>query len=142
GWFGGPGLAGTGGFFESLGFRPGRTHALLAGLSEFLGGLLLALGLFTPLGAALVIAVMVAAVGSGHLPKGFWDHHRGHEFNLLVIAAATALAFVGPGEYAVQPTDPLGVEHWKLGLAALVLGLVLGGGALMSRRPVAAAHGT
>ena len=34
GWFGGHGLAGTGGYFESLGFRPGRTFALAAGLAE------------------------------------------------------------------------------------------------------------
>ena len=34
GWFGGHGLSGTGGFFESLGFRPGRLFALAAGLGE------------------------------------------------------------------------------------------------------------
>ena len=27
GWFGGHGVEGTGGFFESLGMRPGRRHA-------------------------------------------------------------------------------------------------------------------
>ena len=31
GWFGGYGLAGTGGSFESLGFRPGRFFAAAAG---------------------------------------------------------------------------------------------------------------
>ena len=40
GWFGGYGLAGTGGFFEGLGFRPGRFFAAAAGLAETLGGLL------------------------------------------------------------------------------------------------------
>ena len=35
GWFGGYGLAGTGGFFESLGFRPGRFFAAAAGFTEF-----------------------------------------------------------------------------------------------------------
>jgi len=49
GWFGGYGLKGTGGFLEQLGFIPGRRHALLVGLAEFGGGLLLALGLATPL---------------------------------------------------------------------------------------------
>ena len=39
GWFGGYGLDGTGQFFEALGFRPGRRHALMAGLVEFGGGL-------------------------------------------------------------------------------------------------------
>ena len=59
GWFGGYGLDGTGQFFEALGFRPGRRHALMAGLVEFGGGLLLALGFLTALGALLVASVML-----------------------------------------------------------------------------------
>src|SRR4051794_41795344 len=38
GWFGGHGLEGTGGFFESVGFTPGKRNALLAGLAEGAGG--------------------------------------------------------------------------------------------------------
>jgi putative oxidoreductase len=72
GWFGGYGLAGTGGFFQSLGFRPGKLHAVAAGLAEFSGGLLLALGLLTPLGALLVLAVMLTAMVSVHGSKGFF----------------------------------------------------------------------
>ncbi len=48
GWFGGHGLEGTGGFFHTLGFRPGKQMAAMAGASEALGGLLLALGLRRP----------------------------------------------------------------------------------------------
>src|SRR5262245_10383726 len=101
GWFGGYGIAGTGGFLESLGFRPGKVQAVLAGLSELGGGLLVAAGLVTPLGAALIIGVMVAAIGSVHLAKGFWVSNGGYEYNLLVIATAFALACIGPGEYSV-----------------------------------------
>src|SRR6266568_83059 len=54
GWFGGYGLDGTGQFMETLGFHPGRRHAALAGLTEAGGGVLLALGLLTPLGAVLI----------------------------------------------------------------------------------------
>src|ERR1700730_4125568 len=61
GWFGGPGLDKTGMFFEKLGFVPGRRHALMAGLAEAGGGLLLALGLVTPLAASAVFAVMLVA---------------------------------------------------------------------------------
>ena len=82
GWFGGYGLAGTGGFMESLGFRPGRIHAALAGSAELVGGLLIALGLLTPVGSALVLAVMVVAIGSVHLPKGFFVSDGGAEYNL------------------------------------------------------------
>ena len=52
GWFGGYGIKGTGGWFESMGMKPGALVALLAGLAEFGGGLLLALGLLTPVGAS------------------------------------------------------------------------------------------
>src|SRR5215813_8709872 len=73
GWFGGYGLAGTGRFLEQLGFRPGPRAALMAGLSEAAGGLLLALGAATPLAATLVVGVMLVAVGSVHRPKGFFN---------------------------------------------------------------------
>src|SRR5205085_3208469 len=66
GWFGGYGLAGTGGFFEGLGFRPGSVFAAVAGASEFVGGWLVALGLLGPVGPALILAVMIVAAISVH----------------------------------------------------------------------------
>ncbi len=139
GWFGGYGLAGTGGFMESLGFRPGRVHAALAGSAETMGGLLLALGLLTPVGSALVIAVMVVAIGSVHLPKGFFVSDGGAEYNLVIMAAVAALAFTGPGAYSL---DAVGLElaGWLPGVVAVVVGLVLGGGALAARRPAPVAR--
>ena len=97
GWFGGYGLEGTSGWLESLGFRPGRIQAAIAGWSEFLGGLLLVLGLLTPLGAAAVIGVMIVAIGSVHWEKGFFNSAGGYEFNLLLAVVAAALAFTGAG---------------------------------------------
>ncbi len=44
GWFGGNGLDGTAKYFESLGYRPGRLFATLAGLGEFTSGVLIVLG--------------------------------------------------------------------------------------------------
>ena len=67
GWFGGYGIKGTGQFFEGLGFRPGSMFAAAAGLGEFGGGVLLALGFFTPFGAASVLAAMLVAMVSVHL---------------------------------------------------------------------------
>jgi putative oxidoreductase len=99
-WFGGQGLDGTAGFMESLGYRPGKLHATLAGLGEALGGLLLVLGLFIPLGCAAIIAVMVNAIGSVHAGKGLWVTEGGYEYNLVLIMAALALAFYyGGGEW-------------------------------------------
>jgi hypothetical protein len=84
GLFGGFGLAGTGGYLEGLGYRPGRLFALLAGLAELGGGLLLALGLATPAAGALVVATMVNVyAGQGPLEPSWrlgtpprLRHHR------------------------------------------------------------------
>lgn len=69
GWFGGPGLDAIGAILSMLGFQPGRRHALLAGLVETGGGLLLALGFLTPLAAALVFSVMLVAAVSAHVKQ-------------------------------------------------------------------------
>ena len=141
GWFGGYGIAGTGGFMESLGFRPGKVHATLAGLSELVGGLLIALGLLTPVGAALVLTVMVVAIGSVHLPKGFFVSDGGFEYNLVIMSAVVALAFIGPGAYSLDAVQGIELSGWLAGVLAVVAGFVLGIGALASRRPAPAARG-
>lgn len=58
GWFGGHGLAGTAGYFESLGYRPGRLFALAAGLGELTSGVLFALGMLGPVGPGLLLAAL------------------------------------------------------------------------------------
>lgn len=126
GWFGGYGLSGTGGFLESLGFVPGKRAAFLAGLSETLGGLLLALGLATPLAAAIIVGVMLVAVATVHISKGFWVTSGGYEYNLVLATAALSVAFAGPGAWSV---DALLGQDWAgtaWGVGALALG-VLGG---------------
>src|SRR5215213_7846155 len=72
GSFGGHGLEGTGGFFESLGLRPGRRHATGAGVAELGGGVLLTLGALTPLAAAAISGVTVTAIRKVHLKNGPW----------------------------------------------------------------------
>jgi len=140
GWFGGYGIAGTGGWLEGLGFRPGRVHATLAGTFEFVGGLLIALGLLTPLGSAMVITVMVTAIGSVHLPKGFWVTDGGFEYNLMILASSAALAFTGPGAYSLDAVQGLELSGWVPGVIVVVVGLGLGGGALVTRRPAPVAR--
>jgi putative oxidoreductase len=102
GWFGGYGLDGTGGFFESLGFRPGRRMAGIAGLSEAGGGALLVLGLLTPLGAAMVIGTMIAAAVSVHAPHGLWSTNGGYELPLINALVATGLGFAGAGSASID----------------------------------------
>jgi putative oxidoreductase len=102
GAFGGYGLEGTGKFFETLGFRPGAMFAAMAGLSELVGGLLLALGLFTPAAAAVVVATMCVAMFSVHLKNGFFAANNGIEMPFLFAAAALGVAFTGGGQYSLD----------------------------------------
>ena len=101
GWFGGPGLDVTGQFFETIGFLPGRRHALMAGLAETGGGLLLALGLFTPIGAALICSVMLVAV-TVHMKNGFFAQNGGYEYAVVLGVAALSVAFTGPGSLSAR----------------------------------------
>jgi putative oxidoreductase len=126
GWFGGFGIGGTAGFFDQIGLRPGRLHAWAAAFAETLGGLLLALGLFTPIGAALVIAVMTAAVITVHWEKGLFNTEGGYEFNLTLTAAAFALAGVGPGEWSLD--NVVGIDWTGTGWALIALGAGVVGG--------------
>lgn len=122
GAFGGYGLEGTGGFFASIGFRPGKPMALVAGLTEFVGGILVVLGLATPLAAAAVIGTMIVA-GSVHASKGLWGQNGGYELTLVYGAAAAVLALTGAGAYSV---DALAGLRFSLGVAlgAIALGVV------------------
>src|SRR3954465_5535412 len=134
GAFGGHGIAGTGQFFEALGLRPGERHARVAGLSEFGGGLLLVLGLLTPLGAAAIIGVMTVAVLTVHAPKGWQNTEGGYEYNAVLAAVAFALAAAGPGGWSVDHAAGLNLEGAAWGIAALAAGVLGGIGALLSAR--------
>jgi putative oxidoreductase len=136
GWFGGHGLRGTAGFFESLGFRPGRLFAGMAAGTEVLSGLLLLLGLFTPVAAALMVSVMIVAAGSVHWKGGVFAATNGIEVPLLYGVGALALGLTGAGLFSLDAALGLGAL-WTSRVTLLLLGLgILGGFVnLAARRP-------
>ena len=123
GWFGGQGLAKTGQLFETLGFQPGRSYALLAALAEIGGGVLLASGFVTPLSAAIIFAVMIVAAFSAHIKQGFFIESGGFEYTFVLSVAALTLAFTGPGSLSL---DGIVGRSWSgalWGLGAILAGI-------------------
>lgn len=102
GWFGGYGIKGTGGWFESIGMKPGATVALLAGLAEFIGGILFALGLLTPFAGIMIAGTMVIAIVKVHGPNGLWATQNGYEYNLTLLVVAIGIALTGAGNYSLD----------------------------------------
>jgi putative oxidoreductase len=127
GWFGGGGPQGTAQFFASIGYRRPRLMAVVAGLAELGGGLLLMTGLLTPLAALLIATVMLNAIATVVFPKGFLG---GYEFELTLLTVVVALAATGPGrlslDHAIGWADNIsGIAWGSLVLAsAIVISIV------------------
>lgn len=128
--FGGGKIAGTGRWFASLGMRPGPLHAWLASITEIGAGVLLLLGLLTPLACAGVVGVMLVAFITNHAKNGFFIFRpgEGYEYVLTLLVAATSLALIGPGEWSVDDAaDLLHLSGWT---GLLIVGVAGFGGAL------------
>jgi putative oxidoreductase len=122
GWFGGNGLDATAEGFEQLGLKPGKVHASAAGVAEAGGGALLLVGLQTPLAAAALTGTMLTAIRTVHAKNGPWATQGGYEYNVVLIAAAIALAELGPGPISLEGLrgDERAGAGWAL--AALAAG--------------------
>jgi putative oxidoreductase len=103
GLFGGGGLDGTAQYFETnLGLTPGLLFAGLAGATEFLGGLFLALGFLTRLSALAVVVLMAYAAFAVHLGNGYFWTAGGLEYPLLWGLVALGFVIRGGGAYSVD----------------------------------------
>lgn len=135
--FGPGGIAGTSGWFEAVGLRPGRLHAVLAAVTEIGAGVLMCAGFLFPLPCAAFVGLMLVAALTDHRGKGFFVFKGGWEYVGLVAAIATGLALVGPGRWSLDRGLNLELAGLGWGLAALLVGLIAGGGLLATfRRPV------
>src|SRR5262245_25714874 len=73
GWVGGGGIKGTAGMMENLQLEPAEEWAMLAGSTEFAGGVLTALGALNPIGSIATISSMEMATLKVHWGKPIWN---------------------------------------------------------------------
>jgi putative oxidoreductase len=135
GWFGGGGMDETAQQFDSLGLRPGRRHALAAGVAEAGGGVLLAAGLATPLAAAALSGVMLTAIQKVHWKNGPWVTNGGFEYNAVLITALFGIVESGPGPWSLDAE--LGIEKRGTAWALAALATGAAGAALAIRASTA-----
>ncbi|SDM93308.1 DoxX family protein [Allokutzneria albata] len=135
-WFGGGGLEGTAAFFASTGYAPAYPLAVVAGLTELLGGLLLAVGLLTPLASAALVGVMTNAVAVTLTSVGFWSKDGGAEYPIVVALIAVCVAAIGPGKYSLDRSRPWAAGGTRPALVALVLGVVSAAAVLVFTGPL------
>ena len=125
GWnhaWGGGKLPGTARWFESIGIRPGRVHALFATVTELGAGGLLILGLLTPVAAAGVVGVMLVALVANHAKNGFFIFRpgEGYEYVLMITLVSCAIGALGAGDWSLDHAAGFSVTGWAgLAIAAL-----------------------
>ena len=126
--WGGGGLPGTARWFESIGIRPGRLHAALASGFELAGGVMLILGLLTPLAAATAVGTMAVALVANHWRNGFFIFRpgEGYEYVLMLVIVACAIGALGGGQVSLDRA--LGLADDLEGWAGLAVAVGLGGG--------------
>ncbi len=126
--FGGGRIAGTARWFESLGMHPGVVHAWVASLTEVGAGILLVLGLATPLAGAGIVGVMLVAWITNHRGNGFFVFRPGEgwEYVMTLTFVGLVIATVGPGQWSLDHLADL--DDDLTGATGLLAAVVLGGG--------------
>ncbi len=102
GFLGGYGIAGTGGWLDSIGFKPGSFWVWPVAIAEVGGGLLILSGLGGPIGPGIVAADLAVASIGFHYPNGFWNANNGWGWVSSLAATALGLALIGFGTYSLD----------------------------------------
>ena len=128
--FGGGKIAGTTGWFASMGMKMPFINAWMAALTEIGAGLLLAIGFLTPLAAAGMVAIMVVAGITTHRANGWFIFNAGGGIEYVVVLAAVGfgLGCTGAGEWSVDAAAKI---HWAGTTGLIIVALAGVGGALL-----------
>ncbi|MEE9415538.1 MAG: DoxX family protein [Acidimicrobiales bacterium] len=126
-FFRGGKIDGTAGWFDSMGMKPGKIHAVLAASTEIAAGILILVGLLTSFGAAALVGLMTVAWYTVHRTTGFFILKEGWEYVFMLAIAGIVLAILGPGEISVD--SALGIDDDLNGYVGLAISTGLGIGA-------------
>lgn len=141
GWFGGAGPTRLKQSLEKQGFKPVWPWIVLAIVGEVGGGLSVALGFLTPLGAAGILGAMGMATFKTHWKNGFWLNKGGYEYSLMLLIVSIALGLIGPGSYSLDMLFGINLPQALLfGALAVTALLVDAIGILSSRKSLVATH--
>lgn len=133
----GPGFAGWTAAMNHMGYRPAGVFAAVSAVAEFGGGLLLVVGLFTPLAAFVLVAQSIVIIGAAHWRSGFFNKNNGYEFPLALTTGVVAILFAGPGAWSIDAALGLSLAPAPT-VALFVIGIA--GGLATLAVPVLTAH--
>ncbi|GAC1350971.1 MAG: DoxX family membrane protein [Ktedonobacteraceae bacterium] len=141
-WFVGPGLAKLKAGFEKQGYKPVWLWISFVILGEVGGGVSVALGFLTPLGAAGIFGAMFMATFKSHWKNGFIVSKGGYEYTLVLMAVTIAIGLAGPGNYSLDALFgiplPQALLFGVLAVAALLVDVI---GIRISRPAAVAPNG-
>ena len=119
-------INGTAAWFGSMGMRPPLVQAWLASLTELGAAASLVLGLFTSLGAAGLLGVMLVAWIIAHRKNGFFIYNAGQgwEYVAMLSALSIAVGTLGPGKYSLDHALDLDWYSSSMGFWVTMAGAV------------------
>jgi putative oxidoreductase len=125
GWWGGSGWDGWRGVMAKMGFRPVLLFAALSALTEFGGGLFLALGLGIPIVASAFMGLVIVILAKVHLRNGFFVSKSGIEFPFNLGIGALVIGLLGPGRFSIDAAVGI-TPATSLRIVLLLLGAGVG----------------